>query len=120
MNFIPESHYNLISLTKLMEEGHKVIGNKKDGLSVEKGGQVIKFDIRVKTPKGVLRCAYIQRPESEGEIAAGMSDDRGDNQPNESMRVLMSAIKMSIEQAHTILEHASEGMTWQTAAHSEF
>jgi hypothetical protein len=56
---IPKSHYNLISLTKLMEEGHKVIGTKKDGLSVKKGGRVIKFDIRVKTPKGVLWCAYI-------------------------------------------------------------
>ena len=33
---IPKSHYNLISLTKLMEEGRKVIGNKKDGLSVKK------------------------------------------------------------------------------------
>ena len=54
VNVIPESHYNLISLTKLMEEGHKVIGNKKDGLSVEKGGRSIKFDIRVETPKGVL------------------------------------------------------------------
>jgi len=36
IDVIPESHYNLISLTKFMEEGHKVIGNKKDGLSVEK------------------------------------------------------------------------------------
>ena len=50
---IPESHYNLISLMKLMEEGHKVIGNKKDDLSVEKGGRRIKFDIRVETLKGV-------------------------------------------------------------------
>ena len=65
VDVIPESHYNLISVTKLMEEGHKVSGNKKDGLSVEKGGRVIKFDIRVKTPKGVLWCAYIRRPESK-------------------------------------------------------
>jgi hypothetical protein len=57
---IPKSHYNLISITKLMEEGHKMTGNKKDGITVEKGTQVIKFDIRVKTPKGVLWCAYIK------------------------------------------------------------
>jgi hypothetical protein len=67
-----------------MEEGHKVTGNKKDGLSVKKGRRVIKFDIRVKTPKGVLWCAYIRRPESEGEVAAGMSNDKSD-QPNESV-----------------------------------
>jgi hypothetical protein len=59
VDVILESHYNLISLTKLMEEGHKVIRTKKDGLSVKKGGRVIKFDIRVETPKGVLWCAYI-------------------------------------------------------------
>jgi hypothetical protein len=82
IDVIPESHYNLISLMNLMEEGHKVIGNKKDGLSAKKGGRSIKFDIRVETPKGVLWCAYIRRPESEGEVAAGMSNDNGDNQPN--------------------------------------
>jgi len=93
---IPESHYNLISLTKFMEEGHKVIGNKKDGLSVKKRGRRIKFDIRVETLKGVLWCAYIQRPESKGEVAAGMSDDKGDNQPNKSVQP-NPAIKMSID-----------------------
>ena len=59
VDVIPKSHYNLISLTKIMEEVHKVIGNKKDGLSVKKGRRSIKFDIRVGTPKGVLWCAYI-------------------------------------------------------------
>ncbi len=45
-----------------------------------------------------------------------MSDDRGDNQPDESMRELTLAIKMSIEQAHAILGHVSKGTTQQTAA----
>ncbi len=31
VDVIPESHSNLISLTKLMEEGYKVVGTKKDG-----------------------------------------------------------------------------------------
>jgi hypothetical protein len=58
-----------------MEEGQKVTGNKKDGLSAEKGGRIIKFDIKVETPKGVLWCAYIRRSESEeGEVAAEMSN----------------------------------------------
>jgi hypothetical protein len=96
VDFIPESHYNLISVTKLMEEGHKVSGNKKDGLFFKKGGRVIKFDIRVETPKGILWCAYIRQPESKGEVAAGMSNNKGDNQLNESMQ-LNPAIKMSIE-----------------------
>jgi hypothetical protein len=44
-----------------MEEGHLVKANKKDGITAQKGGQVIKFDIRVQMPKGVLWCANIKR-----------------------------------------------------------
>jgi hypothetical protein len=78
----------------------------------KKGSRVIKFDIKVKTPKGVLWCAYIKQPEANGEIAAGV----GDNQPKEIVSVLPSAIKMNIEQAHAILEHASKDTTRWTAA----
>jgi hypothetical protein len=56
IDLIPESHYNLISITHLMEEGHSMKANKKDGIAVQKGGQVIKFEIRVEMPKGVLWC----------------------------------------------------------------
>ncbi len=116
VDIIPKSHYNLISIRKLMEEGHKMTGNKKDGITVEKGARVIKFDIRVKTPKGVLWCASIKQPESNGEIAAGMSNNKSINQPKESMQELTPAIKMNIEQAHAVLGHSSEETTRQTAA----
>jgi hypothetical protein len=43
-----------------MEEGHSVKANKKDGNAVQKSVRVVKFDIRVETPKGVLWCAYIK------------------------------------------------------------
>jgi hypothetical protein len=36
INVIPENHYNLISITQLMEEGHSVKANKKDGITVQK------------------------------------------------------------------------------------
>jgi hypothetical protein len=36
VDVIPEVHYSLISIMKLMEEGHKVTRNKKDGLTVKK------------------------------------------------------------------------------------
>jgi hypothetical protein len=99
-----------------MEEGYRVVGTKKDGLSVKMRGLIIKFDIRVETPKGVLWCAYIQRPEDKGEVAAGMSNvNRGDNQPNISV-ILKPAIKMSIDQAHAILGHSSKAKTRETAA----
>ena len=60
VDVIPEIHYNLISLTRLMEEGHLIRANKKIGITVCKGNCEIKFDIQVETPKGVLWCAYIK------------------------------------------------------------
>jgi hypothetical protein len=87
VDIIPKSHYNLISIMKLMEEGHKISGNKNDGITLQKGSRVIKFDIKVKTPKGVLWCAYIKPPEANEEIAAGVSD----NQPKEIVTVLLPA-----------------------------
>jgi hypothetical protein len=116
VDVIPESHYNLISITKLMEEGHKMTGNKKDGITVEKGTHVIKFDIRVKTPKEAMWCAYIKQTESNGEITAGMSNNKSINGSKESMQKLTPAIKMNIEQPHAILGHSSEETTWQMAA----
>jgi hypothetical protein len=38
VDFVPKSHCNLISITELMEEGHKVTADKKDGITVQKGG----------------------------------------------------------------------------------
>ncbi len=38
----------------MMEEGHKTTANSKDSITLEKNGCVIKFDMRVETPKGVL------------------------------------------------------------------
>jgi hypothetical protein len=89
VDITPKSHYNLISLTKPMEEGHKATGNKKDGLTVQKGRRVIKFDISVETPKGVLWCAYIKQPEPDGEVAAGMGNNKIGNQPTKSVQELM-------------------------------
>jgi hypothetical protein len=98
VDIIPESHYNLISITTLMEEGHKVTENKKYGITVEKGRWVIKIDIRAETPKGVMWCAYIKQTESDRKVAVGMSNNKVNNLPNKSMQELTSAIKMSIEQ----------------------
>ncbi len=89
---------------------------QKGWYPVEKGRRVITFDIRVKTPKGVLWRAYIKRHESDGEVAAVISDNKLDKQPIESVQEeLPPAIKMNIEQANAILGHTSKEATWQTA-----
>ncbi len=99
-----------------MEEGHSVKANIKDGIAVQKGGQVIKFDIRVKMPKGVLWCAYIKRNEPKSEIAAESSDLISNYQLAESKKGLKSAIKMNIQRVHAILGHSNEDTTQKIAA----
>ena len=59
---------------------------RKVGITAQKGGQIIKFDIRVETLKGVLWCAYINQPEPESKVAAGMIDNKVDNQTINSMK----------------------------------
>ncbi len=81
---------------------------KKDGITVQKGGQIIKFDIRVETPKGVLWCAYIKQLQPESKLAAGMISNRVSNKTVKSMKELTLAIKMNFEQAHAILGHLSK------------
>ena len=73
VDVIPESHYNLISITRLIEEGHKLSGNKKTGLTLEKNRRVIAFDIRVEMPTGVLWCTNVTR--NNNEVTAGSSEN---------------------------------------------
>ena len=54
--------------------------NSRDGITLEKKGCVIKFDMRVETPKGVLWCVYIKRNDADGELAAGLSDENMDSE----------------------------------------
>ncbi len=89
--------------------------NKTDGIAVQKGRRVIKFDIRVETPKEVLWCAYIKRNEPKNEIAAESSDLKNNNQTMESKKGLKSALKMNSERVHAILGHSNEDTTEKTA-----
>ena len=79
VDVIPESHYNLISLTRLLEEGHMIKGSKKNGITACKGNHEIKLNNRVETPKGVLWCAYINRHDQENEAATEANDVVSDN-----------------------------------------
>ena len=117
VDVIPESHYNLMSITRLMEEGHKMTANSKDGITLEKNGRVIKFDMRIETPKGVLWCAYIKRNNVGSELAAGLSDEKLSSEVvRKDAKVLEPILKMHISRAHAILGHASEDATRKMAA----
>ena len=91
--------------------------NSRDGITLEKNGRVIKFDMRVETPKGVLWCVYIKRNDADGELAAGLSDENMDSESiQKDVKVLEPILKMHIGRAHAILGHASEDATRKMAA----
>jgi hypothetical protein len=116
VDVIPESHYNLMSITRLIEEGHKMTANSKDGITLEKNGHVLKFDMRIETPKGVLWCAHIKRNNVDSELAAGLSDEKLSLEIfRKDAKALDPILKMHIGRAHAILGHVSKDATWKMA-----
>ena len=70
----PNAGYNLFSITKRLEHGYKLRGDK-NSIWIEKGEHKIVFDIKIKTPKGAIFAAYFkQRVNDESEVAAVMTD----------------------------------------------
>jgi hypothetical protein len=61
VTYVPNSRYNLFSLTKLMANGWTMIGGKDVGIKMVKGLQSIVFDKTVHTPKGLLYVAVMKR-----------------------------------------------------------
>ena len=57
---LPGSSFNLFSLTKRLED-EWILGRNSTAICLEKGGNKITFDIKIKTPKGALFCIYFKR-----------------------------------------------------------
>jgi hypothetical protein len=53
--------YNIISLTKKMEDGWELHGNKEIGFQLSKHGIILRFNIRVETDEGVVWAAQFRR-----------------------------------------------------------
>ncbi len=76
---------------------------------------VITFDIRVETPKGVLWCANITR--NNNEVTAGSSDNQLEvEEKTASKKELQPALITNIDRAHAILGHAGEDATQKMMA----
>jgi len=93
---VPNSGYNLFSLTKLMEAGWTLIGQKSK-MILKKDDHELVFDIAIRTPKGVLYAIYLKRT---SEIAGAATDKK---------------IRVTIAQAHGRLGHCGEDVTRKTA-----
>jgi Zinc knuckle len=66
--YVPNSRYNLFSLTKLMTSGWSIGGDREVGIVMSKGGVKLHFDKTVHTPKGVLYVAVLKRRKAKDEV----------------------------------------------------
>ena len=71
---LPQSGYNLFSLTKRLEDGWTLGGNA-NAIWITKGKLKVTFDIKIKTPKGAIFAIYLKRKVNDDkEVAAVMPD----------------------------------------------
>ena len=107
VSICPQSAYNLFSLTRMVEQGWIMSGDK-NGISIKKGKSKVLFDIKISTPKGALYCMYLK---PDVEVAAAMVAGSGtvSGGPKKS--------PMSIDVAHELLGHTDERRTRETAKH---
>ena len=57
MTYVPNSWYNIFSITKMLKAGWQLLGDMEKGLVLTKGQTSIKFERKVHTTKGLLFVA---------------------------------------------------------------
>ena len=90
---------------KMMKLGWNLSGNNKEGIILSKGNNVIRFDIPVSTPEGVLWCIYLQRLDST-------------STSNEEATFVQ--VQYSIDKTHEILGHLSDTITRKICGHLDW
>jgi hypothetical protein len=100
---LPTAVFNLFSGTKLLNNGWKLEGDEK-AMIYKKGNATVTFDIKVPTSRGVLYAMYMKR---KGEVASVATEGQNPKKPT----------RITIEEAHVQLGHASEDITRNTAKH---
>ncbi len=93
---IKNTPFNLFSLTKMMKQGWTLRGDKSSGITLSKDGHVVKFDIPIDTPEGIVFAMCAKRTEVSA-VAVNTT--------------------LNIDKAHRLLGHQSEEATRKTAKH---
>jgi hypothetical protein len=96
MSYLPNGTFNLFSLTQMILKGW-VMGNNKTSIWIEKGRNIVTFDLMIPTPKGMMFAMYFTSD-------AGIAGATIDKSPT-----------MTIEQARVRLGHSSKEGTQETA-----
>lgn len=99
---VPNSKFNLFSITKRQHAGWKLGGNET-AIWIKKAGNVIKFDIKINIREGMLFTAYIQQDNDE------ITDITHDGRP-----------RLSVGKAHQLLDHPSNETTCKPATNLQW
>ena len=90
-------NFNLLSLSRMLVQGWKISSGNASGIQIQKGENVIKFDIVIPTAKGaIIACRFIR----DSDINATSTE---------------TGVRMGIEKAHRLLGHGDENSTRLTA-----
>jgi len=100
VKIVPDNKFNLFSVTKRQKNGWKLHGDHKS-IWLEKAGNVIRFDILIKTKEGTIFAMYLKRTSRSDQEVTGLGTD--------------STMRLSVIKAHDLLGHTNEDMTRATA-----
>lgn len=98
VGYSPKNNYNLFSITKRLKQGW-VLGGDGSSIWIEHGDTQLVFDIVINTPNGCVFAMYLERHITETAAAAPTGPGK----------------RMTIQQAHALLNHKSEDETRKTA-----
>ena len=98
VKYVPALWCNLFSLTKAMDLGFQLSGNKKIGLQIRKGDFVLPFDQIIKTGTGFIIGAKILR-----------------NTADSAMATMSEGVKVPYPKLHEVLGHPGEAKARATA-----
>jgi hypothetical protein len=103
VKYVPNSEYNLFSVTQRVKQGWEVGGNRETGLFLKKGEHKIVFDIIIQGGSGLIACMYLKR---SANIAAG----------NNKLKVSSKYSRcIPIKLAHDLFGHCDEARTRRMA-----
>jgi hypothetical protein len=124
VTYVPESRYNLFSLTKLITNGWTMSSKAGQGIKMSKGEHELNFDKTIHTPKGILYVVVLKQrlveeafvkenaPEVANEIAVEKDEVKGGNDSeNESdlqMECMLAANPITINKAHSMFGHMDQ------------
>jgi len=98
VNYHSGYNFNLLSLSKLLQNGWEITRGDSAGIIVKKGNCEVAFDILIPTRRSVIfACRFVRYQDSASVSLTGIG------------------AKMSIGRAHGLLGHGSEESTRQTA-----